>query len=153
MGIGAVQIHGQHLNAAREHFVHDLEGAERILLLLAGLLAFHLDFAHAPAHRLAAQRHHHAVEILAAHGEIGGVIFHRAVHLVPAEAERRDHVGGGMRLGEHVFDLEAGIDVPLRHAVLAHGLLVLVRELGGRLALSGDLHDLERHLWLEALLQ
>ncbi len=57
-----------------------------------------------------------------------------------------------MRLGEHIFDLQAGVDIPLRHVVIPHGLLVLVREELGGLALSDDLHDFERHARLYTLM-
>ena len=57
-----------------------------------------------------------------------------------------------MRLGEHIFDLQAGFDIPFRHIVRPHGLLVLLREQFGRFALSDDLHDLKRHARLHALM-
>ena len=56
-----------------------------------------------------------------------------------------------MRLGEHVLDLHAGVDVPLRHVVLTHGFEMLLGEQLGGVALTDDLHDLERHTLVEPL--
>ena len=56
-----------------------------------------------------------------------------------------------MRLGEHVFNLHTTVDIPLGHIVLFHGVYVLLGQQLGRLALSRDLHNLERHAGIEAL--
>ena len=72
------------------------------------------------------------------------------MHLVPAEAQRRDHVGGSVRFREHVLNLIAGLDVPIRHVVLLHCGDVLLREELFRVALTGDFHNLKRHFRLKA---
>ena len=73
------------------------------------------------------------------------------MHLVPAETKGSDHIGSGMRLREHVFDLEAGINVPVRNAVVSHGLDMFIREQLLGVAFTHDLHDLEGHLIRNAL--
>ena len=71
--------------------------------------------------------------------------------LVPAQAQGGNHVGRRVGLGEHVLDFKAGIDVPLGHVALLHGLDVLLGEEFGGLALSHNLHDFKGHLGLQAL--
>ncbi len=58
-----------------------------------------------------------------------------------------------MRLREEIGDLAAGFDVPIRHAVVAHLLLGIARELAALLdlALTHRLHGLEGERGLETL--
>ncbi|MPN34446.1 hypothetical protein SDC9_181939 [bioreactor metagenome] len=57
-----------------------------------------------------------------------------------------------MGLGKQVADLGQGVDVPVRHIVLAHGLHpAVLKPALFHLALSDGLHDLEAHLGVQAL--
>ena len=72
--------------------------------------------------------------------------------LVPGDAEGHHHVGHGVGLGEEIPDLGQGLDVPLGHVVVPHGLHpALVKAALLHLALSDLLHDLEAHLGVQAL--
>ena len=52
-----------------------------------------------------------------------------------------------MGLGEHILDLAAALDVPVRHLVLPHGFLPAILETTlGYLALTHSLHDIKSHL-------
>ena len=115
------------------------------------LLLLLLQLAHTALHGGTPLHGGGAVEIFTAHGEVRRVVFHGIMHLVPAEAQRRDHVGGSVRFREHVLNLIAGLDVPIRHVVLLHGGDVLLREELFRVALTGDFHNLKRHFRLKAL--
>ena len=59
-----------------------------------------------------------------------------------------------MGLGEHILDLAAGLDVPVRHLVLPHGFLPAGLEAAlGHLAFTDRLHDIKGHLGLQPLAQ
>ena len=59
-----------------------------------------------------------------------------------------------MGLGEHILDLAAALDVPVRHLVLPHGFLPAILEAAlGYLALTHSLHDIKGHLGLQTLAQ
>ena len=54
-----------------------------------------------------------------------------------------------MRFREHIFDLLAGTDIPVRHALRRHGLNPLILQ---PLPLTHALHDREGKRWLHTLL-
>ncbi|SCH49485.1 Uncharacterised protein [uncultured Faecalibacterium sp.] len=59
-----------------------------------------------------------------------------------------------MGLGEHILDLAAALDVPVRHLVLPHGFLPAILETAlGHLALAHSLHDIKGHLGFQPLAQ
>ena len=69
------------------------------------------------------------------------------MHLKPCHAPAHHNVGGGVSLREHIFDLPAGADVPLRHAVGEHGLNPVVLQ---SFSLTDGLHDGEGFLLIES---
>ena len=57
-----------------------------------------------------------------------------------------------MGLGEHILDLAAALNIPVRHIVLPHGLFPAIFKAAlGHLTLTDSLHDVERHLGLQPL--
>ena len=73
--------------------------------------------------------------------------------LEPGDAEGHHHIGHRVGLGEEVADLGQGLDVPIGHIGLMHGVLPAVLEAALLdLALSHGLHDVKGHLRLDALL-
>ena len=60
------------------------------------------------------------------------------IDLEPGDSHCHDAIGNGVGLREHVLDLLAGIDVPLRHIVSEHLCLFLFRQ---ALALTDMFHD------------
>ena len=70
------------------------------------------------------------------------------MHLEPRDAERHHNVRDRVRLGEHVLDLFARVDVPVGDVLLAHRSLHFFSQ---ALALTHALHGLERQLGLHAL--
>ena len=94
------------------------------------------------------------VDIIAAHGEVNGIELCRAVELEPHQPDGAHQVGHSVGLGEHILDLAAGLDVPVRHLVLPHGFLPAGLEAAlGHLALTDRLHDIKGHLGLQPLAQ
>ena len=114
-----------------------------------GLFAvLHLQFPDLVDAHLVALDHAGGVKALGAHRKVRGVERERPVHLEPRDAERHHDIGDRVRLGEHILDLFARVDVPVGHVLLAHRALHL---LGQALALTHGLHGLERQLGLHAL--
>ena len=77
------------------------------------------------------------------------VVLDRIEYLTVGDTPRHHDIGGGMGLREHVLDLLAGIDVPLRNTVIEHVLAPLVLQ---ALVLSGELHDGEGLTRVHALM-
>ena len=70
------------------------------------------------------------------------------MYFAVGDAQSHHDVGSCVRTGEHVLDLEAGINIPLRDIGGPHGLLHLR---GQTLALSDRLHGLEGQGLVHAL--
>ena len=79
---------------------------------------------------------------------MGGVELLRIVNLVPGHSEGHHHICHGMGSWEHILNLDAGIDIPLRHTVVFHDLQLLVLQ---RPVLTNVLHYLEGGLVFDAL--
>ena len=146
--------------AAGDHLVADLEGIVQIPLLLGCLLVFldsaHLrfDLIHTLADTGGILDHRFELVGIAAQREEGNVVILRIVDFEPGDADRHDDVGDCVRFREHVLDLLAGFDVPVRNVVLLHHLLVLVPGcpfLLGDLAFTDVLHDIEGSLGRHAV--
>ena len=73
--------------------------------------------------------------------------------LEPAQFYRRDNISRRVCFREHILDLQAAIDVPLRHIMIEKHLYYLGRELLGSFSLSCPLHYLERHFRLYVLVE
>ena len=99
-----VQINREHFNTTSQHFIDNLIGGIGSFFFCRSLFTLHIDFIHALAHGGTAFCDHCPLEVLAADGEIGRIIFHGLVYLIPAKPQRRNHIGSGVGLGEHVFD-------------------------------------------------
>ena len=74
------------------------------------------------------------------------------IHLIPPQTQRRDHIRRRMRFGEHIFDLHAGFQIPFRHIMRPHSLFMFLCQQFGRLAFPNDFHDLERHAFIQSLM-
>ena len=75
------------------------------------------------------------------------------MNLIPAQPQGGNHVGGGVSLGEHVFDFQAGLNIPFRHAVIPHRLVMFLGQQLFRLSLTCDLHNLKSHFRLQPLME
>ncbi|MNW52291.1 hypothetical protein D3C74_298070 [compost metagenome] len=62
------------------------------------------------------------IEVLAADREIRRIIFDRVIQFEISGPHRGNNVCGGMGLREHVLNLQARVDVPLRHFAFLHFL-------------------------------
>ena len=142
VGGGLFQIYGEKANAAGVGLVDQLEDREALGLLGGGLvlLGTLFNIGDVVRHGLLTSHDQRAVKAQGLDGEHGAVKGQGDMHLVPAQADGRHIVGGGVGLGEHVLDLLTGGDVPVGHANLPHFGFVL----GGQsLALTHHFHDLE----------
>ncbi|CAN4043737.1 NADP-specific glutamate dehydrogenase, partial [Dysosmobacter welbionis] len=111
-----------------------------------------LDLPDLPLHRILSGTAVLRIKGLGPDGEKGCIECQGLMDLEPGDAEGHHHVGHRVGLGEQVADLGQGVDVPLRHVVVPHGLHpALVKAALLHLALADLLHDLEAHLGVQAL--
>src|SRR5699024_1077374 len=84
------------------------------------------------------------VDIGAADGEVNCVEYSRMVDFEPHEPDGRHQVGHGVGFGEHILDLAARFNVPIRHIMLPHRFLPAGLEATLRdLPFTHGLHDIE----------
>ena len=84
------------------------------------------------------------VDIRAANGKVHSIEDSRMVHLEPHQADGRHQVGNSVSLGEHILDLAAGFDVPIRHIMLLHGFFPAgLKAALGHLAFTHGLHNVK----------
>ena len=145
--MGLVDVQGHHLEAAGVHFLSQFEDFYGSLVVGGGVLAFVTESVELLADGLQAFGDQGGVQVVALDGEIGGVESQGVMDLAVGDPGGVQNVSHGVRLREHVFDLLAGIHVPVRDLDLAHGLLVLGLQ---SFALTDALHDLEGVEWLHA---
>ena len=149
--VGGVEVDRLTGEAAQVHFPCELEHDEDVLLFVVELAAM--------LTRLGAQcvdcrldgflslRDDVRVELVRTNGEVCGVVRERIVYLAEGDAVAHHDVGGGVCTREEVFDLLAGVDVPLGDAARTQ----LLDDIGGDApALSDVLHGLERKQRLDA---
>ena len=149
-GVRLVDIDGLKLEAPEVELVADFQRGHKVLLHGGGVLVV-LDLFDFLLHGFLPGAAELGVKGLGPDGEEGRVEGQGPVDLVPGDAEGHHHVGHGVGLGEEVTDLRQGVDVPLGHLVLLHGLHPALLEAALlHLALSHGLHDLEAHLRLKA---
>ena len=145
-GVTAVDVNGLEGKAAEIELVAHLQRHQQVLLHIGGILVV-LDLADLALHRVDTRAAVFRIKSLGADGEIGSIESQGTMHLIPRNAEGHHHVGHGVSLGEQVADLGEGVDVPLGHFMLVHGLLpALFKALLLHLALTDGLHDLKAHL-------
>ena len=124
-GLGCVNIDRQELEAAGIHLADDQAVVQSGLLLgrqciLPALVILHdrQKVVFSPAHDLIGEGR-------GADAVVGGIVGKGIVDLAVGDAQGHHDIGGRVRAREHIFDLEAGVDIPLRDIGGAHGLLHL----------------------------
>ena len=144
-GIALAQLNGQELTAALQHFIDQLQ-ADKGIIVLSGTLILG-DLFVIPQVLLG---HAHTanscfiVDIRAANGKVHSIEDSRVVHLEPHQADGRHQVGNSVSLGEHILDLAAGFDVPIRHIMLLHGFFPAgLKAALGHLAFTHGLHNVK----------
>ena len=151
--IGCVEINGVAGEAAQVHLPCELEHDEDVLLLVVELAAMltrlGVQCVDCRLDGFLSLRDDVRVELIGADGEIRGVVGKRIMHLAEGDAVAHHDVGGRVGAREEVFDLLAGLDVPLGDAARAQ-LFYDVRS--DAPALSHVLHGLEREQRLDAVL-
>ena len=138
--MGLVDVQRHHLETAGVHFLGQFENFYGDLVVGGRVLALVPEGLELLPHGLQAPGDQSGVQVVALDREIGGVEGKWVVHLAVGDPGGVQNVSHGVGLREHVFDLLAGINVPVRDLDLAHGLLVLGLQ---AFALSYALHDLE----------
>ena len=149
------QLDGQKLVPAAQHLVDQLQADQHILVLgVLFLFQAALDRFHVGARHGSTANGGFVVDIVAAHGKVHRIEGLRLVDLVPHQPDGTHQVGHSMGLGEHILDLAAALDIPVRHLMLPHGFLPARLEAAlGHLALTHGLHDIKGHLGLQPLAQ
>jgi len=144
-GVALAQFDGQELAAALQHFIDQLQ-ADKGIIVLSGTLILG-DLFVIPQVLLG---HAHTanscfiVDIRAANGKVHSIEDSRVVHLEPHQADGRHQVGNSVSLGEHILDLAAGFDVPIRHIMLLHGFFPAgLKAALGHLAFTHGLHNVK----------
>ena len=143
-----VDVKGQHLEAAGVHFLGQFQNFYGGLVVGSSILAFVPESVELLPYSLQAFGDQRAVQVVALDGEIRGVESQGVMDLAIGDPGGVQNVSHSVGLREHVFDLLAGIHVPVRDFDFPHGLLVLWLE---AFALSDALHDLESMEGLHAL--
>ena len=137
------------LIASGVHFIGNLIDRIIILLLRRRIRSLRVDFLHLCQNRILSFQNRFSVKVRNLRCEIGRVKLLRIVNLVPCHTETHHRVGNRMGAREHVFNLVAGIDVPVGNIVLLHRRNLLIVEVF--LSLTDDFHDFERGFILNAL--
>ena len=145
-----VNVHRLEYEAAPVKLMAHLERGHHFLFRRGDRLfaVFHLQLLDLVNAHLIALDHAGRIKPLGAHGKIRGIERQRPVYLEPRDTERHHHISDRVRFWEHVLDLFARIDVPVRHVLLVHRGFHF---LGQSLALAHAFHSFERELGFDAL--
>ena len=140
-GMALVDVNGQELKSPDVILIHHFHGGEQIIVLVRSVFVGG-NGIHVGHDGLLALGHQHRIKaaLLTAAVEIGRIERQRVIDLKPGNAERHHHVCHGVRLGEQVFYLLAGANVPVGNAGINHFLLCPLRQSP---ALSHCLHNFE----------
>ena len=151
--IGGIEIDRLTGEAAQVHLPCELQDNERVLLLVVQLAAVLTRLSEervdCRTHGILALRDDVRIELCGADGEVGGVVCEWIVHLAERNTVAHHDIRGRMGAREEVFDLLAGLDVPLGDPARAQFLHDIGRDTS---ALSHILHRLERQQRLDAVL-
>ena len=138
-GVALVHIDWQEGKAPEVVFIDHFHGRQQVLILIGGIF-IGLNGIHVGHNGFHALGHEHRVKaaLLAASIKIGGIKGQRMVDLEPGNTEGHHYIGHGVGLGEQIFDLLAGANIPIRYPRVDHFLLRALRQTP---ALSDRLHD------------
>ena len=147
------QFDGQELIAAHQHLVDELQRNEDVFVLGVFLfLQAALDLVHVGAGHCGTAHSGFVVDVVAAHCEVDRIKRLGTIDLEPHQPDGRHQIGHRMGFREHILDLPAGLDVPVRDFVFPHGFFPAGLEAAlGHLALTDSLHDIEGHLRFQPL--
>ena len=151
--VGLVEIDRLAGVAAQVHLPCQLEHNEDVLLLVVQFAAVLARLGIQRIDRLLDRRlslrDDVRIELIGTDGKVCGVVRERIVHLAEGDAVAHHDVGRRMGAREEIFDLLAGLDVPLGNAPCTQLLDDIGRD---ALALAHVLHGLEREQRIDAVL-
>ena len=147
--VGDAEARRRELVAAGVHLVGHFQNSVIVLVFFCHVLSHAVDLGHPVLNCLLAAENGRRVEVGCLCSKVHSVELQRVVYLVVGFTQRHHYVCDCVGAREHVLDLAAGIDVPVRHVVLYHELLLLLRH---AFALTDLLHDGERVTVFETLL-
>ena len=147
------QLDGQEFVAPHQHLVDQLERDQNVFVLgVLFLFQAALDLVHVGAGNGSAAYGGLIVDVVTADGEVHRVKRLGTINFEPHQPNGRHQVGDGVGLGEHILDLSAGFNIPVRDLVLPHGFLPAGLEAAlCHLTFADGLHDIEGHLWFQPL--
>ncbi len=120
------------------HFIGDLQDGHFRFFFFRCVLPLVDDVAHFFLNRKGAFQYGLFVKISRLGRKVGRIKLRRVIHLVVGDSIGHHHIGHRMSPGKHIFDFLAGIDVPVRHLMLSHQILLF---LGQAFSLSDLFHD------------
>ena len=140
-GLGCINVDRDKLKSAGIHFTDDQAVVQCCLLLGCQSVLSALIILHDSQQMISALAHDLIRECRGTDAVVGSIIGKGIMDLAVGDAQSHHDIGCRMGAGEHIFDLQAGIDIPLGHICGLHGILHLRCK---SFAFSNRLHGLKR---------